>query len=217
MKKLVVSFLTAILFSGAASAADYRGFAEIGVGSTAHKELNYGHSLTSFTMEFSTVHGAQLNRHIFVGGGVDVAVFSTTNLYYNNTVNLNVFGDFRYDMNIAKTWSPFVNLKLGYRALPATIDANLLTEDGERIGYGFEGQVKYAPLYINPSIGVRLRLSSKCGLNFSVGYTPMRFKKTDGFEGTYYDYGLSQEIPYKNAHIDIKNGQLFTFNVGIDF
>ena len=63
-------------------------------------------------------------------------------------------------------------------------------------------------MFANNEVGniypIQLRLSSKCGLNFSVGYTPMRFKKTDGFEGTYYDYGLSQEIPYKNAHIDIK-------------
>ena len=214
MKKLVVSFLTAILFSGAASAADYRGVVELGVGSAVHKEIKYDHSLTSVAVEFSTTHGAQLNRHIFVGAGVDLSGYLSVDIY-DMGADLKVFGDFRYDLDITKRWSPFVNLKVGCRAVPAKVDGEIVLEDGTLTRNWREE--KYVPFYINPSVGVRLRLSSKCGLNFSVGYTPLKIRKTSGLEGTYYDYSVSQDVPYKNGRLGLKNGQAFTFNVGIDF
>ena len=214
MKKLVVSFLTAILFSGAASAADYRGFAEIGVGSAIHKEIGYGHSISSVALELSTTHGAQFNRHLFVGAGVDLSDYLSHDIY-TTEADLKVFGDFRYDLDITKRWSPFVNLKVGYRVVSAKVFGEIVLEDGTFTRDWREE--KYDPFYINPSVGVRLRLSSRCGLNFSVGYTPLKIRKTSGFEGTNYDYDVAQEVPFKNGRFGFKNGQAFTFNVGIDF
>lgn len=118
-------------------------------------------------------------------------------------------------MDVTKKWSPFFSLKVGYRALPASVYGALFSNEGEHLCYG---TVKYSPLYVNPSIGARLRLSSKCGLNFSVGYTPLMLK-TDGLSGFYEQYGSGgyEKIPYENAHADTKTGHLITLNIGIDF
>ncbi|MDE6370202.1 MAG: hypothetical protein K2K92_01780 [Duncaniella sp.] len=218
MKKVIVFFLTVLMFSGSAWAVNYRGFAEISYGKAFEKATDWWGNYeleNSNAFGFSTTHGAQLNRHMFVGGGVDVCVF-TGDIDHDNSVNLNIFGNFRYDMDITKKCSPFFSLKVGYRALPASVFGELISNEGEVIG-GY-ATAKYSPLYVNPSIGVRFRLSSKCGLNVGVGYTPLMLK-TDGLSGFYEIYGSGgyEKIPYENAHVDIKTGHLITLNIGIDF
>lgn len=198
MKKLIVLLLSVIMFSGAASAVDYRGFVEFNGGILPVDEY-YSYDNTSELYchlygSLSTTHGVQLNRHIFVGAGVDV---NMTGFRVDGDPQINVFGDVRYDLDIAKKWSPYFNMKAGYGVRKGHYEDT----------YGYDWR-SIKQLFINPSIGVRLKLSSKCGLNFGLGYIPVSIGKMYEYDGEIFDDNDYTRDKVKGA---------FTLNVGIDF
>ena len=186
------------MFSGAASAVDYRGFVEFNGGLLPVDEYDgYDSSSELYCHLYgslSTTHGVQLNRHIFVGAGVDVNI---TGFRSEGDPQINVFGDVRYDVDIVKKWSPYVNMKVGYGVRKGTAETS----------YGYYAE-SIKQLFINPSIGVRLRLSSKCGLNFGFGYVPISMGKIYNYSGNIVDDSDTGRDKVKGA---------FTLNVGIDF
>lgn len=86
----------------------YRGFFELRDGI----DFDEGTDLTTFSI--TTIHGVQLNSHMFVGGGVSLDVANDS--YYDETaVTLPVFADFRYSF-LNKRVTPYVEERLGYSA-----------------------------------------------------------------------------------------------------
>ncbi|MDE5661597.1 MAG: hypothetical protein K2I04_03105, partial [Muribaculaceae bacterium] len=78
--------------------------------------------------------------------------------------------------------------------------------------YYSEGDCDIQPLYLQPAVGVRLRLKSHLGLNFMIGYQPLKFKyKFDGDVGKEYD-GY-ETVSYS----DQRSTPAITFSVGLDF
>ena len=213
MKKLIVLLFSVIMFSGAASAVDYRGFVEVNPGFTPVDEHGPSGDEREAAIHFfgslSTTHGVQLNRHIFAGVGVDLNLNSFANEY---PLGVNVYGDVRYDLDIAKKWSPYVNLKVGYGIKTADAYCKLITEEPDEYGhYDTYAYVDYKPFFINPSVGVRLRLSSKCGLNFGIGYIPTSLGKASKDQ---HNYGFDRTEGY--IPFDKVKGTM-TLNIGIDF
>lgn len=106
---------------------------------------------------FTTTHGCQINRHIFVGGGLGYYRMSfdeeSRGSYYWGTDYsydvVPVFSNFRYQI-LANRISPFIDVKLG----------TAVSDD--------------AGLYFSPSTGVRIGLSGRTGLNITLGYTAMQ-------------------------------------------
>lgn len=99
--------------------------------------------------EISTTHGYQILPQLFVGGGVGVHLYKfdeSDGIKYN----LPVYGDIRWDILQTK-FTPFIDVKGGYSVA------------GEFTG-----------AYLNPSIGCRMALGDKLGLNLGVGYTYMK-------------------------------------------
>lgn len=98
--------------------------------------------------EISTTHGYQVLPQLFVGGGVGVHLYK----YESDGImcNLPVFADVRWDILQTK-FTPFIDVKGGYSVA------------GEFTG-----------AYLNPSIGCRMALGDKLGINLGVGYTYMK-------------------------------------------
>lgn len=99
--------------------------------------------------EISTTHGYQILPQLFVGGGVGVHLYKfgdSDGIHYN----LPVFADIRWDILQSK-FTPFIDMRGGYSVA------------GEFTG-----------AYINPSIGCRMGIGDKFGLNLGVGYTYMQ-------------------------------------------
>lgn len=98
----------------------YRGFVEIG-GSIYVDQPEYFYGL-----DFSTTHGCQINRWLFVGGGIGVQTFNANDAYneYSNKTQwaLPLYADVRtYFTRTA--FKPFAELRLGYEikcSKPAT-------------------------------------------------------------------------------------------------
>ncbi len=196
MKKVIISFLVALLSTTTLSAIDYRGFFDLKGGSYT--------SVFNATIGVSTTHGIQLNQNLYFGIGANLSLYPSDNDFDTGS-QFALFGDIRYDFGLTKKWSPYIDLKLG-----SGINKEYYTSDrvGEGSGshdyYDIDGNM----LLINPSIGARLRLSSKCGLNFGLSYIPFFYKihpytRNNGVE----EYG-----EWKSK---ISNGIFFNF--GIDF
>ena len=216
-------------------AADYRGLFETGVVYKSQKQRIYrGTERTGLeegqaVIELGTTHGVQINKFLFLGGGANL------NLQFDDYETLqscNIFGAIRYDLLLEKKWSPFVNIKIGYSIKQYDCESSLISTEGnlllreyDYIGYDplVTDKVELLPLYFNISLGTRLRLSSKCGLNLSLNYSPIILKNKE-YSGTYLTYNsnsqhdrLWDEVSYEHAKPNLKTGHLFGFNIGIDF
>ena len=99
--------------------------------------------------EITTSHGYQICPQLFVGAGAGVHLYKFNGddgIHYN----LPVFGNMRYDILETK-FTPFIDVKGGYSVA------------GEFTG-----------AYVSPSVGCRMAVSSRVGINLSAGYTYMK-------------------------------------------
>ena len=162
----------------------YRGFAE------GAYMVGSDEDLDDFNLHgwgFSTTHGCQFNRYIFVGGGFayyrakcsEDSYYYSSNSWYGYSARhytqdtyyniIPIYSDFRVHMARSRV-SPFFDIKLG-----ATIS--------EEVG-----------VFVSPSFGLRVGMSDDVGINITAGYTSMS--------------GLIDADTYSSA---------FTISVGIDF
>lgn len=124
-----------------------------------------------------TTHGYEFPFRLFVGGGLGF------NYFYDTEITLiPVYAAVRYDF-LPKKISPFVDLKMGY-AVASYDKATFGNSDGG--------------VYISPSVGVRMALGRKIGLNLGIGYT---------YQGLENILGSTKTINLGGV----------TFKVGIDF
>lgn len=189
MKKLILLLLFSYFSITTVSAISYRGFADVSIGTFAipaggtEKE-------NMFSLSISTTHGVQLNTHIYIGGGLSFIRASFDD--GNWPIIIPIYANFRYDLNVIKKVSPFFSLKLGYNAIQSGL------EDGIEIE-------KAKPLYLSPTIGLRVKLSSKCGINVGIGYNPIWY--------SYYPYGYMNDKEVKH---NSNSGSIFGV-ISVDF
>lgn len=117
---------------------------------------------------FTTSHGYQVNSFLFLGIGAGINYYTD-----GGAGTIPIFADFRGTAPIANTRiAPFLDIKIGYTIMD------------------IEG------FYFAPSVGVRIALSRKIGLNLALGY---EIQKIDAF-------GRRNE-----------NNGAFAIKMGIDF
>lgn len=126
----------------------YRGFVDGGL--YAGGCDSDGESASYTRIGFTTTHGAQINRHIFVGAGLGFQFQTGDDLVEAFNTLMPIYAAFRFDFSDRKV-SPFASARVGGFV-------GLSTEDYESLGGS----------YLNVNFGVRLRR-----LNLSVGYENM--------------------------------------------
>ena len=146
MKKFILSAFIALtgVLSSHAVETGYRGFVEYGY------LIGTGDFNGSDLNDISTTHGYQITSNLFVGAGVGVHLYKFNDGDDKTHYNLPVFADIRWDILETK-FTPFIDLKSGYSVA------------GEFTG-----------AYVKPSLGCRMAIGSKLGLNIGVGYTFMK-------------------------------------------
>lgn len=157
MKKLFITLLLLIVMAGSSSALSYRGFIDGGVG--------YSGNAKDYGFFANTAHGIQINK-IFCGLGAGVIFNYLSVLGYSmeGITSIPIFIKARYDFFNVHKANFFFSMNLGYN-------------------YGFENSINY--FYYQPTLGVRIKTSSKCG--FNIGFTIFN-QKSEIIMNT---YGLS--------------------------
>ncbi len=171
MKKLLLLLILSVATLQPVSAQSYRGFADLEGGLlTGH----YDDALIGVT----TTHGLQLAQKFFIGAGSGILIDIDGG--FGGAV-MPLYADFRFDFWNGKKVSPFIDLKAGYTLEISSDD------------YGFIGN----GLYLNPSVGFRIRLTERMGINIGLAYSLINF-----YESKYYNWKeLSSTISIK-AGID---------------
>jgi hypothetical protein len=176
---------------------------------------------STFGFGFNTSHGCQILPNLYVGAGAGIYTVankgkakglpvldygeSLPSQYYGNIdtsdmetqrdldgVTIPVFVDVRWDLDVRKKVTPFVDLKVGYQ-----FGINTGNPVCEEYGYGFASPDIYdtteSGFYVMPTVGVRFRQGKTRGFNLGICYNPCVHKRM------YYTDGFSQE-----GEIDIK-------------
>lgn len=233
MKKLIL-MIAAVMTVFGMSAQSYRGFLELygGIGmGDKHNFTAAGAEFRNFkpayALGFSTIHGAQLAPCFFVGVGASAygmlySVESSVEDYYKETaalgINIPAYLDLRWDLDVRKKVSPFVDVKVGYQFAVNFNDCTLAegtSYDSREYTYFKVKNVK--GFYFMPTIGIRIRTNSKTGFNIGVSYLP----KTEcdllvSTEGQ-YDYTTGIETPGKEVNLGKKKSGALMLNLGYDF
>lgn len=177
--------------------------------------------------------GYQLNRHLFVGIGfgmdIDVAKYEDV---YNNSSNSNrswlsfpfvgghvpVFLDARWDFGLTKKTAPYVDLRLGY--------SRFFKNEGGYItslySYGSK-RSQYTDFYINasnsiyiaPSVGYRMSLYKKIGMNIGIRYVVGMNRELFTITKTYDLQNGYERI--SEDHFKQRGSDVILFNIGLDF
>lgn len=171
MKKLILA-LTLLIGAVSLSAQNYGYRGSFDTGLTAGSNDN----MDVYTMEINTIHGYQFNPFIFVGGGLGLHTIVVDTNDSDAQFNLPLFANFRASFIKTKA-TPFVDIRTGY----------YLTNDNG--------------LYGSVSAGLRLRLTEKQSIYFSLGYTLQQLKYVERHSGFYQSY---YGTDYYNYSIDYK-------------
>lgn len=224
MKKILI-IISVVLMSLVASAQSYRGMVELGIGVTGSGP-SYSNEMGTFKLNngflgsFTTSHGCQITPSIFIGAGVGVDIglkdsFKTPilNSKYNredfrvrnekgyfSCLEIPVFLDLRWDLDIRRKVTPFIDIKIGYSinsdwegffygpgsyiSFNDTGDTRIRYQKYvDKYGYGpFSCSVDaegISSLYFKPTIGVRIKFRKNCGLNMGVSYEAFQSCFTD--------------------------------------
>lgn len=150
--------------------------------SDVRREKVFNGSATNFVTGVTTTHGCQFNPWLFAGGGVGVEYGSKFGNYI-----VPIYADVRFDP-LMGSFSPFADIRLGYSC----------TDGGG--------------VYFSPSVGYRIDLGRKVGINIGLGMS-VKGWKSDVYEiGYYSDYYYANYIgTHRSADV------FFNFRVGIDF
>lgn len=161
----------------------YRGFIEWSNDYRTERFFNYENRESTYYTGISTSHGYQINPMFFVGAGLSVERCTK----FDNWI-VPVFAEGRADFKFGK-FTPFADIRLG---------AQLADGCG---------------VYFSPSIGYRIGLGRKAGVNLGLG---MSLK---GYKCEVYDItiipGESFEMTYTGTEHRVC--PYFSFRVGIDF
>lgn len=175
MKKFLLLLILAVAGLQPVSAQSYRGFADIEAGYSFYSEW----ALIGAT----TTHGVQLAEKFFIGAGTGILTDFTA-------VVMPLYADFRFDFFNGKKVSPFVDLKVGYT----------LGNSG-RVYEDYDDEICNG-IYLNPTVGFRIRLTNRMGINIGLAYSL----------NNYYCYNY-----YEKIKMNKELGHAIAIKVGIDF
>lgn len=208
MKKLLI-VLTGLMLSISAFSQSYRGMLDLSVGLPTSGEQSIRFSNEEVKLKpqvgliFSMSHGCQITKSFFAGLGIGVGgVWTEENFIslgdtqygdsewqqkFTTYGTVPVFLDLRWDLDIRKKITPFVDLKVGYQ---------MEIDDG----FG----PKNGSMYFQPTAGVRFRGGKRTGFNLGLSYVPSIRKRVD----TNY-FGTEESV--------ISNNGLIMLNLGFDY
>lgn len=209
MKKSLVA-LALILSAVTVDAASYRGFFDLfgGVctgGKTTVKagDLSISNIKNDLAFGFNMTHGCQITPFLYAGAGFGAfsTLMSATDEQPSyswddydgksikiTSMDIPIYLDIRYDLNIRKKVTPFVDLKFGYR-----INVDFSADDWTSSSYSQSEINNMATVselsvqaggesgfYFQPSVGVRFRMGKKSGFNLGVTYDTTVSRKLVG-------------------------------------
>lgn len=214
MKKLLLP-LAACLLSIPSFAQSYRGMFEIDLGTGISSDNTYdvgGVELKqqpSFGGAFSTTHGCQITPWLFAGVGFGASTYAmnvsedkysptgVTTLKISS-INVPLYFDLRWDMDVRRKVSPFIDLKVGYQWA-----FNVDSESHSGRFYYYQSPVTsetrlmcdpVSGFYFQPTVGVRFRRNSKKGFGLGITYNTSIKREVTGvrtvrqFEDAIDDY-----------------------------
>lgn len=165
----------------------YRGFVDLGY-AVGIGDYGFGR------VEVNTSHGYQINPYLFIGAGVGLhfaASYETSDMEIaldtrDSKVDIPVFANAHFNF-MKKKFSPFVDIK-----------------GGTYVNNG-------GGLYVSASVGCRIAINKKQGINIGVGYASekLEFETFEHFVGKY-----SLDYTRKAAKLDT---EAITMRVGFEF
>ena len=190
MKKLLLP-LAACLLSIPSFAQSYRGMFEIDLGTGISSDNIYNvegvelKQQPSFGGAFSTTHGCQITPWLFAGVGFGASTYAmnvsdsgteegtSLKLY---SLNVPLYLDLRWDMDVRRKVSPFIDLKIGYQW---AFNLNPDSSCGDDYDYSYVSRYTtvselmcdpISGFYFQPTVGVRFRRNSKKGFGLGITY-----------------------------------------------
>ena len=165
--------------------------------------------------------GRQINRHLFIGGGFGTYLDLTRyeelehyNNYYSNWkytdltgVYASLFVAARWDFGLTRKTAPYIGLKAGYMQYIPITDYDLCYAYGSSSRIIVNGGL-CGSFFISPSIGYRITLHNKFGMNLGISYMAGMKKK---FNVEEYSRNTTTEFVFKQRTSDA-----ILFNIGFD-
>ena len=210
MKKLLL-FLTLLTMSCYAFSQSYRGMFDLSAGISPSGEKKI--QTPSFDVKpniggvFSMSHGCQITRYLFAGLGAGVCcewvdipkTNAVTDVYNGTLISFPVFLDLRWDLDIRRKITPFVDFKIGYQFCIEDSDNDYeFSQNGRNYSVGPKKS-----MYFQPTAGVRFKGGRRTGFNLGISYIPVLKRKV-------YDYENGLDIASFND-------DLLMLNIGFDF
>ncbi len=169
MKKIIIILSLIILSATGVKAQHYRGFVDL----MASYSLSQSDGSTfdgpgAFVIGGTSSHGVQVSRNCFVGvGGGFLSDLD------NGGSGIPVFMEGRWDFfRVHSIYNFFISLKFGYQIGFGSYGADMICNNNQSSSAPCRGYIGNG-LYVQPSIGVRLRLTDILGVNFALSYIPM--------------------------------------------
>ncbi len=169
MKKIIIILSLIILSATGVKAQHYRGFVDF----MASYSLSQSNGSTfdgpgAFVIGGTSSHGVQVSRNCFVGvGGGFLSDLD------NGGSGIPVFMEGRWDFfRVHSIYNFFISLKFGYQIGFGSYGADMICNNNQSSSAPCRGYIGNG-LYVQPSIGVRLRLTDILGVNFALSYIPM--------------------------------------------
>lgn len=171
-------------------AQSYRGMFDLSVGKAISAYSRIPHSEVNFQIDplmagtFTTSHGCQINKFLFAGIGAGIcldwvnAKFQDNSFLYSHLegkymmMSIPIFLDLRWDLDISRKITPFVDIKIGYQI--GSTSKSLNEND-----YYYRAVSNYSfirasnSIYFQPSIGVRFKGGKRSGFNLGISYIPV--------------------------------------------
>ena len=195
----------------------YRGMLDLSVGLPTSGETAVSGPSVRFDVNptigglVTTSHGCQITPFLFagLGGGtviewMDVDEYNSNYHYDKNVmVSVPVFIDLRWDLDVRKKITPFVDLKIGYQiGLEGNSDLSRQSYNGY---YDEEYETRWIEavnsFYFQPTAGVRFKGGKRTGFNLGISYLPT----------------LKRGFFIEDVKVDSFSTGLIMLNIGLDF
>lgn len=214
MKKLLLLF-SILSLSLSSFAQSYRGMFDLAAGIITPGEKNYTYNGIPIEVKpfmggvFSMTHGCQITPYLFAGLGAGInlgfAEFINDRDSYSNSKDIYVstvpvFLDVRWDLDVRRKITPYVDLKIGYQIQFGTKD---LCEDYCYDNYNTYNVYTYAAssFYFQPTVGVRFKGGKRSGFNLGIAYNAK----------------LKRELYVNDMLLGSTNDGILMLNIGFDY
>lgn len=186
---------------------------------------------------FTTTHGCQITRNLFVGAGVGVYLeclqyeeIEDYYHYYDSGYDCWKNFDFtgaiiplyvaaRWDFGLSQKTAPYIGLRIGYSAF--------VSFDSYEFAYVSNGndlyrkrlevnQKSHGSFFIAPSIGYRMTVYNKFGINLGLSYMIGRKHKYSVYQAC-YDYADETYLYDYTQDFTQRASDVILFNIGFDF